>query len=218
MPSNRSSVPADFYVKFPQNMTALKKSHEAFMKSVESAHSLIDSQMEENVLKINHQKQELENLEVSRKRRFQEIEEDTQRQRKARKIDLDQDIKAYGYQKALKILEERNEVPIEKDVLAQLRNDLSQARAETAAAVDKTAKQEREKAHKNMAHFEKTTRLEHEAALAQVKAQLEQKDQQIKVLDKTILDLKDELTSTRQLVKDVAQSQRAAPVHHHVPK
>lgn len=213
----RPRPPADFYVEFPKAVTSLKKYQEYFVKGVETCRLLIESQIEENLLKINHQSSQIDQLEQSYLKKTKDMEEDFQRQSKARRIDLEQELKSFGYGKAKDILAERDEIAIEVVKLNQLKAQLQEAQRDHKEELESAVRREKERAQRHLASFEKTTKLQQEAAVAKVQAQLEQKDEQIKVLERTIRDQKEEMVAARELVGRVADSQRAPAVHHHGP-
>jgi hypothetical protein len=215
--TKRPRPPADFYVEFPKAVSGLKKHQESFMKGVDTCRLLVDSQLEENILKIDHQNKQLLLLDEQYEKKEKQHAEDFERKRKARRIDLDQELKAYGYEKATSIVTSRNEVAIDKDKLQELYDNLHKAQSDHKAEVELAIKKEKEKAHRQLGHIQQTTKLQQEAAVAKVQAQLEQKNEQIKVLGQTIQGLKEELVAARELVGRVADSQRAPAVHHHGP-
>jgi len=216
--SKRPRPPADFYVEFPKAVSGLKKQQESFEKGVETCRLLIDSQLEENILKIDHQNKQLELLDEAYEKKEKEHQENFERQRKARRIDLDQEIKAYGYVKATELVQARNEVTIDSEKLQELRDELREAKSDHKEEVESAVKKEKEKAQRQLGHIQQTTKLQQEAAVAKVQAQLEQKNDQIEVLNQTIRGLKEELVAARELVGRVADSQRAPAVHHHTGK
>ena len=81
--------------------------------------------------------------------------------------------------------------------------------------IEAVKKEERKQADVKIEQFNKTTKLRQEAAVAKVTAQLEQKDQQIKVLQDTIQGLKKEVEAQRSLTKQVAEYSRPVVQQHY---
>jgi hypothetical protein len=205
----------DFYVAFPKAVSSLKKFQETFVSAVGDCRQLIDVQIEENVLKIQHQIQQLEDLDVQYEKKQRQHDEDYERKCTSMRIDLEQALRTFGYVKACEIIKEHGEVTIDKEKLVLMQRDLLMAKADHKQEVDTAVGREREIAKQQLSQYEQTTKLQQEAAVAKVQARLEQKDDQIKVLNQTIQSLKEEVVAARELVGRVADSQRAPEVHHH---
>lgn len=211
----RSRASLDFYSTFPKALNNLKKYQESFVKGVETCRTLLEGQIEENVLKINHQNDMLQELELDYEKKNKLMSEDFERAKKIRKLDIDNEFKNYSYDKSLSCLDERKEIAISKTKYDSLMHDLREAQQDRKTELEQAIKLQKEKDNRKLQHMLNTSKLEQKAHVAEVNAKLQQKNEQIKVLDKTISGLKEELVAARDLVSRVADSHRAAPIHHH---
>lgn len=171
----------------------LKKQQEGFGKSVDTLKETLDGYFENLELQIQ-----------SKQRERDDIEEETNRQLKSRRIAVDQDVKEHGYKAAQAILTEREEVSISSAELASLHKSIMESNQEMADAI----KQEKKKAEKSVAMQLRNKELEFTAAQAEIQAALKQKDKEIEVLMRTIKDLKSDLEKQRMLTQAVAESSR----------
>ena len=192
-----SSSTKDDMLNLTKSVNSLKKTQETFGKSVENMNQLLRDYFEDLELRI-----------ATKKRERQDLEEEYARLTKSAKIEIDQDLKAYGYDAAKKILSERKEVPICAEELKKLQEDLRVARSELKAAVDEAVKAANERSSRHLAHELKTRELEYSAKSANTDAALKQKDSEISVLQRTISDLRSEIEKQRALTEAVASASR----------
>ena len=192
----------------------MRKNQENFAKAVDHCQALIDTELENKRLEIDHRNQQLEELDAKYKKLEQESQENFERALKTRRLDLEQDMRSRSYEKAVKILAEREEVPVESAKLAALQRDLAAAQADHKSEVESAVRLAREQAERQLKTLQETNTLTNQAKVAKVQAQLEQKEEQIRVLASTIADLKEEVKAAREMVVKVAESQRAPAVYH----
>jgi len=210
-----SSHKSGLLVSINQHLSALRQKEEALVKAVDAMNTMRANGIEELVLRIDQQTKELAELEEKYQKRLRETEEDAQRYKKAKVEDADQELRAEGYAKALAILRERSEVAIAADELETLRENLRQAQADRTAELEAVRTREQQKGQAALDRERERLALMHEREVAGIKAKLEQKDEQISVMERANSDLKGEIKAARELVRHVAEAQRAAPVHHH---
>lgn len=192
-----SSSENDDMLNLTKAVISLKKTQETFMKSVDSMDQMLKNHFEDLDLRIK-----------SKERECQELQEQVERAKKSAKIDIDQDVRAHGYEAAKRLLAERKEVPIVADELKKLQDDLRSARTELAKTVEEAVKAANDKAARHLGHELKTRELEYAAKSANTDAALKQKDSEINVLKTTIADLRSEIEKQRTLTSEVASSLR----------
>ena len=193
-------------MRIEKAILALHKSREAFTQSTAKCDEMINEIFTDLDRKLEHKKRDLS-----------EIEEEYTRKLKSRKLDVEHEIKAYRYEAAKTILNERDEVPVLKQTWNDLQNRVDNCMAEADQKIEAVKKEERKQADTKIEQFNRTTKLQQEAAVAKVTAQLEQKDQQIKVLQDTIQGLKKEVEAQRSLTKQVAEYSRPVVQQHYPP-
>ena len=182
----------------------IKKSIDTFEKSVEECKKLVEEKLED-----------LE-LHTSLKRKaIDELEQEYEQKKKSRRIDLEQDIRAFGYTEALKILKERKESPIPEEDLAKLKAELQSIKQDHQNVLNETIAQEKAKHQKEMKHFTETSDLRHQTEMAKREALIHQLQDHIKVLETTIVSQKEDIDKQRELTKSVAESARPQPQYFH---
>lgn len=191
-------------MRIEKAILALHKSRDAFTQSTTKCDEMINEIFGDLDRKLEHKKRDLN-----------EIEEEYTRKLKSRKLDVEHEIKAYRYDAAKSILKEQHEVPISEDKLEELQDKVDNCMADADQKIEAVKKEERKQADLKIEQFNRTTKLQQEAAVAKVTAQLEQKDQQIKVLQDTIQGLKKEVEAQRSLTKQVAEYSRPVVQQHY---
>lgn len=149
-------------------------------------------------------KEEMENLEHTRKRKAQE---------------LDLDFINFQREKVIKILEETNEIPIKRDELAELQSKIAnveEKQKQAVEAAEKTLKQ----SLTTQAHFEKERMtMAHESILMQIREQNKAEkavltetnkalEQQLHGREETVKNLREDVKAAQELVKNVAEASR----------
>jgi hypothetical protein len=184
-------------------ISAVTIKQDGFMKAVECLNNL-NSEVITNL-----------DLEIeTRKKSLQDLKDEMTKYQKDKQIEIDQFIAEYKYEAATKILKENKEVAIKKEKLDSLNKEIEDLKEEDEEEIADKLKEQKstlEKGH----HFAKTTlTLEHKAEIAQLNAQTQQKDKEIEILNKTIMNLQTEVGAQRELSKQIAEaSARSAPIN-----
>uniref|UniRef100_A0A6C0BPI0 Uncharacterized protein n=1 Tax=viral metagenome TaxID=1070528 RepID=A0A6C0BPI0_9ZZZZ len=206
MPSSTAKKSSDSSILLSKKIDALTKAQENFGKAVEGCQSLITETLTDIELQIN-----------SKKRERDAIETEFEQKKKDLKISMDQELKAHGYEQARKILLERKEEPVTTVELQDLRSQLTTLKTEHQQALQKLTSELNKQHQMKLHQTQQTQELKHKAAVAELKAQLDQKAGEIRVLERTISDLKADLAEQRALTKSVAEAASARPMSFTVP-
>lgn len=178
-------------------IVTIQKNQVSFAKSVDDAKHLIEEYLQDLELRASEKRDEMKKLDAM----YEE-------ERRSKKIRIDQDLQAYGYAEALKVLAERKEVAISQDELTRLKNELETMKRDKAKEVAELVRVEREKHESALKTFQTTNDLKHAAEIATQTASNKQLQGHIAVLEKQIQSLQDDVNKQRQLTKDVAESAR----------
>jgi len=190
-------------IQLTKAINSLVKTQDTFGKNLEALTTLITDQLGDIELRLSNKQKALD-----------ELKEEYDRQLKNRKIEVDQAIKVYGYEEALKILAEKKEIPVDATDYQELKAEVDILKQEMKEAVDSAIKKERERAERELSRELKTQMLENDAKSAEASAQLSQKEKEVEVLEKQIKSLQQDLDKQRELTRSVAESARpVAPIY-----
>jgi chromosome segregation ATPase len=190
-------------IQLTKAINSLMKTQDTFGKNLDALSTLITDQLGDIELRLANKQKALD-----------ELKEEYDRQLKNRKIEVDQAIKVYGYEEALKILADRKEVPVDAADYQELKAEVETLKQEMKEAVDSAVKKERERAERELSRELKTQMLENDAKQAEASAQLSQKQKEVEVLEKQIKSLQSDLEKQRELTRSVAEAARPqAPVY-----
>ena len=140
--------------------------------------------------------------EIQNKRQeFNELNEDFEKHRKRKQIEIENDILKDKFEAAKKFLEMHNQVPINKTELETLRNAKETYEKEMSVAV----KKEKERGARNLTEALKNNDLAHKAEIAELKAQNNQQNIQISHLNSLLNKREEDVYKQIQLTKDVAE-------------
>ncbi len=151
---------------------------------------------------------------ASKKRQFDDIDLQYEQSNKARKIEVDHDVKEYGYSAACDILERRGEVPISRAELDKLRANLAAAETQRVQEVKAVAQHEKETAKRSHGYMERQLKLQNDVQNAALVASNKQHEQHITVLKAQIQSQQSEIAKQRELTASVADASRPAPQGH----
>lgn len=199
-----SSSDKDTTIEFIKQIQTIHKTMDNFTKAVEN----LDKMKEDNFQNLNlHLKQkqiELENLE----KKYEEAE-------RQKKLDVELNIRQYQYEEAMKILESRGEMSVNKNDYKKLRDDYKTAVESTKSEVNSALQSERKRNERCLKTMKETLELKNKAEVAKVEAQLEAQNKEIKGLHNTIERLGKDIDEQRKLTKDVAQAaaSKSSPVY-----
>ena len=184
-------------LELPRAIKGVQKTQEGFMKAVAAVETLIQDVFEGLEMKLERKQRELS-----------ELDADFIRKKNANRIAVDQDLAAYGYEGALKILSQRGEKAVNAVEDEKLKSERETLSHRYQQSEQEAVEAEKQRGHRHLQQMLETTKLQQEAAVAKVEAQLEQKDREIAVLRETITGLKEDLEKQRQLTKSVADAAR----------
>jgi len=181
----------------------LSKCQTSFAEAVKTIEALNEETLTQLDLAINDKKNELDKLTG-----YFDIE------KKNLQIALDQEIKQYGYDKAVEIVGAQDQTVIDNEILEQLQAS-SEANTD---AIKEAVKEESDKGKIALASLKKHMELESKATMADLNAQVKQKEAECKNLYETINTLKEEIREQRQLTKQVAEASSKSQISQVIGK
>jgi len=176
-------------------LQGVSKAQDGFSKSVSALETLLNETFNDLETRLQAKQRELDELQL----RYEQEE-------KNRKIEVDQRVREHGYDAAKLILLDRKEVAVREADWRQLQDDYAQLRANKEKELRDAIAKEQERSKVQSDAWAETLRLQKQAEVAKVEAQLETQVQHIEVLKATIQALKVDLDEQRKLTKDVAQA------------
>lgn len=185
----------------------ISKQQESFKKAVDQWHD-IEKEIE---LRITATKKRMDDQESMRNKEMQELEGEVERQRKRKRIDMEQDIREFGMDQVKKLLAERKQISIAADEYEQLKKEVEILRKQKDDAVAQAVHECLDKAKAELSSRTESLQLRHSAELAGVNARADQGKNQIKVLEDTIGALRNELDRQRELTREIAYAQSSRP-------
>lgn len=186
-------------------MLSLSKSQVAFTKSVDDCKGLIENTFQDIDVQLSRKRKEID-----------ELDQEFRQSKRAKTIDLEQEMKAFGREQALKILAENKEKAVTMAEWDKLQHELATLRQDQSAALAQVVNQERAKYEKELQLYKTTSDLKHTSEVATQNASIEQLRNHIDILEKQIKTLQGELANARELTRQVAESNR--PVYSHPPQ
>lgn len=166
---------------------------DSFISALENLTNFSKERVIELDLKIEAKKQEYQDLTLKLENQYKDIE-----------IKLKQNLQENKLVAVRDILETLNMMCIPNVEYETLNKELSKLKAEFNISIEKAIKEEKDKADYHLKQTLATKELSHQAEIATLKAQNEQKVKEIDVLKETIKNLKDEIMEQRILTKEVA--------------
>jgi len=193
--STRTKKSVDSRLQFANTLHALMLKQDAFAKSVE----VLQEFTQEELVKIDLEMQ-------TRKEQLKELEEKVKIERKNKQIETDQLLAEYKYDGAVKILDERGEVPILKVELESMEKKLNDLSQDKTADIKKAVDEESKKGKDALRAAVSNSTLTHKAESAVLNATVDQQKKEIENLHKTIDNMKHEIAEQRKLTMQVAQA------------
>lgn len=184
-------------IQLTKAVKSLVKSFETHAKSFDSLQNTIKDIDEDLDLRIE-----------SKEKKMKELDEEYERNKKGLKIELDQEIKAYGYEKAVSLLADKKEIPVDVKTYELLKAELKELKETLEDQVKTAVNKVRGESKVQLSRELKTKDLEFNAKQAQIEAELKQKDREIDVLQGVIKDLKMDLDKQRDLTGQVAEASK----------
>lgn len=178
-------------------INTLVSKQEAFTKAYENLQNFSEETLKNLDLQIETKNTEMKELDVT-----------AQNKQKNLQIEVDQNISEYKYKAVTNILNDRNEVAIDKEEYEFMKKETETLKEKYEREINEL-KITLGARHKKEMDRELCTRdLTHKANLAEVNARVEQQTKEIDVLQNTIQNLKVEIAEQRKLTAQVAESSR----------
>ena len=184
-------------------------------KAIQALSGKIDGlqQATQKVVDMNENTIKDLDLEIeTRKKNFDDLKNDMKNYEKNERIRIDQELAEYKRNAAIDILKEFDDVPIDKDELDGLREELTELKADRKKELDDIIKDERKKADTGKNIALQNLELKHKADVAQLNAQVSQMTKEISSLNNMVDTYKGEITAQRELTRQIADSGRSAPI------
>lgn len=188
-------------------LNALASKQDAFIKAVETMEELKKEELIKYDLEIEAKQEELDKL-----------DEQFKHKQKNKQIETDQLFAEYQYDGALKILKEREEIPISAEEYKRMREELTHLRGDIDKRVADAIAIEKADSKKSMSAAIANANLSHKADTAVLTATVDQLRNQIETLQNANEKLNEEIAAQRDLTKQVAQAARAAPITQQIGK
>ena len=134
------------------------------------------------------------------------------------KIECDQRIKEYRYDEAVRILSEKDEIPIQASELESLRDELDLLKSDFDIRVEDGLASEKKSSAKAMSMAIVNSNLKHAAEIAEIKALSVQKANEVDVLYKSIENLKFEIAEQRKQTQSVAEAGKQGAISQNFGK
>lgn len=178
-------------LEFTKAINNLSKSKESFIEAVKVMETYKEETLTQLDLAINDKKTELNNLSNEYEIKTKDLQ-----------ISLEQEIRQYGYDKAVELIGEEGQSVIDNEVLENLKT----ASENNDSIVEEAIKEENKKGTIALNSLKKHLELENKALMADLTAQVKQKEAECINLYKTIDTLKEEIREQRLLTKQVAEA------------
>lgn len=186
-------APVNARLTLAKNVSAMTAKADAFAKAVEAYKTYNEETINETILEIEQKQKELEDLDKQYKTK--EIDE---------KIRIDQEIKRYGYDAAIKLIQTQGKIAIAEDEYNLLLEDYEKLRSEKDQEIENIKQDEKAKHKKELSAIISNMELKYKAEHASLEASQSQKENEIQLLKQTITNLTSELAHQRELTKEVA--------------
>jgi len=204
---SKSTEPKTDRLALANALSTIASRGDAWIKSIEDFRSLRQE--------LN---QSLEDELQTKKRQREDIEVEYEQTKRAKKIDLEQELSQFGYQSALKLLAERKEVPIAEADLIQLRTRIKELEQKGDSELKKAVEEERTSAARSLAFEKRTLTLEHQKEIAALTAQAESLKQQLTSAKNEIEKAEARLDAQRELCRNIADSCKAPSIVQNLGK
>jgi polyhydroxyalkanoate synthesis regulator phasin len=188
-------------------INALATKQDAFIKAVESMEELKREEIVKYDLEIEAKQEELDKLEEQFKHKL-----------KNKQIETDQQISEYQYEQAIKILKEREELPVGTAEFQRMKEELTHLRSDIDKRVTDAVAIEKAEGKRSMQAAINNATLTHKADTAVLTATVDQLKKQIETLEAANEKLNGEIKAQRELTEAVANAGRAAPITQQIGK
>lgn len=188
-------------VELALNIANIAAKQEQFMKAVSTLNEYTTDKLNELDLLIHSKKEDLTTL-----------ENDFNRVKKDKEIEVTQFLDEFKYEGAKQILEKCDEVPINADKLDSLNMRVKELETDINKKVSEAVAVAKAAADKELKNSTNNLEMAHKAETADLGAEVKQQQLQIKSLNAVIDNLKFELAEQRKLTQSVAEAARMAPI------
>lgn len=191
-----------------------KKTQNTKLELAKAVNSLVAKEEAfNNAVKVleNFSAEVLKNLELeieSKHNERAELEIENENRKKFLQIETDQNIKEYQYSAAEKIIKEHGEVCVDEDEWNALNTQIATLKETHQKELNELSKTLVNKHKRELESELKTSELTHQAKEAEVNARVGQQKKEIELLERTIDNLKTEISEQRKLTASVAESSR----------
>lgn len=192
---------------FAKAINSLATKQEAFVKAVEAMEELKKDELTKYDLEIEAKQDELDKLEEQYKHKL-----------KNKQIETDQQIAEYQYEQAIKILKERDELPVGTAEFKRMKEELNHLRGDIDKRVSDAISIEKSESKRTLQAAINNATLTHKADTAVLTATVDQLKKQIETLENANEKLNGEIKAQRELTEAVANAGRAAPITQQIGK
>jgi chromosome segregation ATPase len=158
----------------------------------------------------------LENELQTLKRQREESESEWDQTKRTRRIHMEQELAEFGYEAALTMLKERNQVAIPVTDLDQLREKVKTLEQNHDQELQAAIQTQKEFYAKELTFEKRTTQLQHEKEAACLTSQVESLTKQLTMAKDELKKSEERLDAQRELCKSIAESCKAAPIVQHL--
>jgi len=142
----------------------------------------------------------------TKKRQRDELDQEYEQVKRAKKIDMEQELAEFGYSAAVRLLQQRQERPISCVELDQLREKVATLEKQSADELKQAVEAERASCVKSMTFERNTLKLQHEKETSQLTAQGESLKAQLESCRAEVAKAETRLDAQRELTKQVAEA------------
>jgi uncharacterized coiled-coil protein SlyX len=189
-------------LEFVKCLNGFITKQDAFGKSLEILKGFSEDTIKNLDMEIENKKLELEKLDAGYKQR------DTDN-----RISVDQSLKEYKHEQAIKYLEERAEIAVLEVDYNKMTDKLDNIQEEYETKMEKAVSDEKERSQSAIKAIINNSNLAHKADIAEINAKSTQQENEITNLQNMITTLKQEISEQRELTKEVANAGKTGAIN-----
>ncbi len=153
----------------------------------------------------------------AKKLQLDELGADFERNKREKRIELEQDFQQYGMKQAERFLQEKQLLAVGKEEFAKLQQQVEQLREGRDQAIQQALTDAQNRFDQELERTKMTLQLKNQAEVAEKQAQITQLQNHIKVLDRVINDQKLDVSELRKLVSEVSGARTTAMANSSAP-
>lgn len=188
-------------LELAQAISSLVTKQDAFNKAVKAMEEFSNDKLSDLDLQIESKQTELTKLDDE----FNKVQKD-------REIEINQYLAEYKYKGAVDLIKERDEEPIKSSELSKLKKELDLLKASDKKEIELAVRDEKAKGEQALKSALHNKEMSHKAETAELQATAKHQLKEIENLHETIENLRDEISAQRKLTKEVAESNKSAPI------